>query len=65
VSRQIRVRVSPTGEIRVEAYGFKGEGCEAATKAIEEALGKKVRSVRKGDFFIQGHQQQQSLGGES
>jgi hypothetical protein len=38
VSRRIHVRVSPFGEITVEAEGFQGKGCEAATKAIEEAL---------------------------
>ena len=65
MSRQIRVRVSPTGEIRVEAYGFKGNGCEAATKAMEEALGKKIRRVHKSDFYSQDLRQQQSLGGDS
>jgi hypothetical protein len=40
VSRRIHVRVSPIGEITVEADGFQGKGCEAATAAIEEALGK-------------------------
>ena len=39
MSRRIHVRVSPFGEITVEAEGFQGKGCEAATKAIEEALG--------------------------
>lgn len=65
MSRQIRVRVSPIGEIRVEAYGFKGAGCEAATKAIEEALGQKVLRMKKPDYWSQGLQQQrtQSLGG--
>jgi len=68
VSRQIRVKVSPTGEINVEAYGFKGSGCEAATKAIEDALGSRVHHVRKSDYWSRDlrHQQTQSLGeGES
>lgn len=38
--RRIHVRISPTGETRVEADGFQGKGCEAATKAIEQALGR-------------------------
>ena len=37
--RRIHVRVSPNGDITVEADGFQGQGCEAATKAIEDALG--------------------------
>ena len=39
MSRKIHVRVTTTGEITVEAEGFQGKGCEAATKAIEDALG--------------------------
>ncbi len=64
MSRRIHVRVSPFGEITVEADGFQGKGCEAATKAIEEALGKPRARTRKPDFWRQNNQQQnrQSLG---
>ena len=65
MSRRIHVKVSPTGEITVEAEGFKGNGCEAATKAIEEALGKPRERIRKPDFWRQPsrHQNQQQIGG--
>jgi hypothetical protein len=65
VSRQIRVKVSPTGDVTVEAYGFKGSGCEAATQAIEEALGSKVVRRRKSDYWSQplSNQNPQTLGG--
>jgi hypothetical protein len=65
VSRQIRVKVSPTGDVIVEAYGFKGSGCEAATQAIEEALGTKVVRRRKSDYWSRSlsHQNPQTLGG--
>ena len=53
MSRRIHVRVSPFGEITVEAEGFQGKGCEAATKAIEEALGKPRERTRKPDFWRQ------------
>ena len=64
MNRRIHVRVSPIGEITVEADGFQGKGCEAATKAIEEALGKPRQRTRKPDFWrqSQGHQNQQHLG---
>ena len=52
--RSIRVRVSPAGEITVEAHGFHGRGCEAATEAIEAALGKTVSRTRKPEFWRQG-----------
>jgi hypothetical protein len=64
MSRRIHVRVSPFGEITVEADGFQGKGCEAATKAIEEALGQTRARSRKPDFWRQSSRQtnQQQLG---
>jgi hypothetical protein len=64
MSRKIHVRVFPLGEITVEAEGFHGKGCEAATKAIEEALGKPRERTRKPDFWrhSQRHQNNQQLG---
>jgi hypothetical protein len=64
VSRRIHVRVSPTGEITVEAEGFRGKGCEAATKAIEESLGKPGTRSRKPEFWRQetSRKNQQKLG---
>jgi hypothetical protein len=66
VSRHIHVRVSPNGEITVEAHGFQGKGCEAATKAIEDSLGKAGKRTRKPDYWrqSQGRQNKQQIGGE-
>lgn len=63
--RSIHVRVSPAGEITVEAQGFTGRGCEAATAAIEEALGKVSAKTRKPEFWRQEQRGQntQHLGG--
>jgi hypothetical protein len=36
--RSIEVVISPLGKCRVEAKGFDGQGCEDATKPIEDAL---------------------------
>ena len=65
MTRRIIVRVSPTGDITVEADGFQGKGCEAATKAIEEALGKQKERTRKPDYWrqTQRRQNEQQLGG--
>jgi hypothetical protein len=61
---RIYVRIHPTGEISVEAEGFRGNGCEAATKAIEEALGKPVSRTRKPEYRGQTRcvQHEQTLG---
>ena len=66
MSRKIHVRISPAGDITVEADGFHGKGCEAATKAIEEALGKPGTRTRKPDYWRQSQtgRNQQRLGGE-
>lgn len=65
MSRRIHVKVSPDGEITVEAEGFRGKGCEAATQAIEDALGKPGQRTRKPDYWRQSSRQtnQQQLGG--
>ena len=67
MSRRIIVRVSSDGSITVEAAGFKGKGCESATKAIEDALGCHRTRTRKADFWRQEvtSKNQQRLGGES
>jgi hypothetical protein len=70
VSRRILVKVSPTGEITVEAEGFKGKGCIDATKAIEEALGTRISRGLKPEFQRQEatqplRQQLGNGGGES
>ena len=65
MSRRILVRVAPDGALTVEADGFQGKGCEAATKAIEEALGKRTHRTLKPEHrqgSVSVHQQQQ-LGG--
>jgi hypothetical protein len=63
--RKILVRVSPNGEIQVEALDFQGKGCEAATQAIEQALGNRTGRILKPEHRHAGVavQQQQTLGG--
>lgn len=69
MSRRILVRVSPTGETTVEAEGFSGNGCEAATKAIEQALGSVRDRTHKPEFRRQArnvrNEQQLGEGGGS
>jgi len=48
--KQIIVEISPTGEVKIEAAGFKGNSCEAATKAIETALGKAGDRKKKPEY---------------
>ena len=46
----IEVLVSPTGEITIDAVGFKGADCEQATKYLEDALGCEKQKQRKPEY---------------
>jgi hypothetical protein len=39
MNRTIEIIIAPSGEIQIDAVGFKGPDCEKATKFLEEALG--------------------------
>jgi hypothetical protein len=59
----IEIVVSSTGEFTIEGVGFKGAGCEKATRFLEEALGVVNSKVKKPEFHQQAVvQQQQQLG---
>ena len=51
----IEVIVSPTGDIQIDAVGFKSADCERATRYLEEALGAVSNRVKKPEY----HQRQQ------
>lgn len=57
MKRTIEVVVSPTGDISIEAVGFKGADCETATKFLEEALGLATDRQRKPEYHQNAHQQ--------
>ena len=57
----IEVIVSPTGEIKIDAIGFKGADCEHATKFLEQALGV-VRQKDKKPEYHRKTQLQQKVG---
>jgi len=50
----IEILIQPTGELQLEGVGFKGASCEAATKALEQALGVTRSKVKKPEH----HQRQ-------
>ena len=65
MNHRILVRVSPAGDIQVEAEGFHGKGCETSTREIEQALGNRTGRTLKPEHRHGGVsvQQQQTLGG--
>lgn len=56
MNRQIEIIITSTGEIQIDAVGFKGPDCEAVTQFLEEALGVLGKKVKKPEY----HQQQQT-----
>jgi len=64
MSQSIEIIVSPDGEITIEAVGFKGKGCEAATKALEAALGVVSSRKKKPEYHATvTNKNQQQIGG--
>jgi hypothetical protein len=64
MKRTIEVIISPTGEIQIDAVGFKGPDCEAATQFLEEALGVVGKKVKKPEYHLRNlNNQQQKIGG--
>jgi hypothetical protein len=50
MTKTIEVIVSASGEINIDAVGFKGADCEQATRFLEEALGTVQQKQRKPEF---------------
>lgn len=51
MAKEIVVTVAPDGGISIDAIGFKGRSCEAATAFLEKALGQAVNSKKKAEFY--------------
>lgn len=50
--RLIEVTISPDGEVTIEAKGYVGSSCEAATKELEQELGlQNAKRRKKAEYF--------------
>ena len=49
--KKIEVIVLPSGESRIEAFGFQGNSCQTATKGLERALGAKSSGTLKLEYY--------------
>lgn len=64
MKRTIQITVASTGEIQIDAVGFKGADCEQATKFLEEALGTISAKQKKPEYHQSNRSKtQQRLGG--
>ena len=53
MSRTIEIIIGITGEIQIDAVGFKGPDCEQATRFLEEALGVVGKKSKKPEYHQQ------------
>ena len=64
MTRTITVDIDSSGVVKVEANGFNGVGCEAATKAFRDAMGVTEKTTFKPEYSqeverLQGQQASQ------
>lgn len=50
--KDLLITITPSGEIAIEATGFKGKSCETATRAIEAALGTVKQRKKKPEYHV-------------
>ena len=50
MAKTIEIIVSQTGEVSIDAVGFKGADCERATAYLEKALGVVGHKSKKREF---------------
>lgn len=48
---QIKIKVSPSGQIELLTEGFTGESCKSASEPFEKALGTKKSDKPTDDMF--------------
>ena len=60
--KQIEIIVRPTGELTVDAVGFKGADCEQATQFIEDALGRVQDRRKKPEYHVRRTARKQQVG---
>ncbi len=57
--KTVYIRVSPKGEVKIEAEGFAGTSCEAATAPYEKALGTPGDREEKPEYYAANETTQQ------
>ncbi len=64
MNKTIEIIIQPTGEIQIDAVGFKGADCEKATQFLEQALGVVGKKIKKPEYHQRStRSNQQRIGG--
>jgi len=60
----VEIIISPSGEVSIDAIGFKGADCERATAYLEQALGVVATKIKKPEYHSRANSiNQQKLEG--
>ncbi len=63
-SKTIEIIIGTSGDIQIDAIGFKGPDCEKATKFLEEVLGVIGKKIKKPEYHqCSTAQNRQQIGG--
>ena len=49
--REYEITISPTGEVQIHVYGFKGKGCLEAIRMFEEIVGQTQEIRHTSGFY--------------
>jgi len=49
--REIDIEIDKLGVVKVDLKGFKGESCTNWTRGLAKALGQKVDSQKKAEYY--------------
>ena len=55
--KEIEILIDKDGKISVEAFGFKGQGCEEAIKFLTQGLGRQLEVYNKNEHSDKQHVQ--------
>lgn len=61
---QVVITIGDGGATKVEAKGFKGQGCKAATEALEKAIGTTTGDTLKPEYHQTAVKQTAKQGGQ-
>ncbi len=48
---QVKVKISPTGQVTIDVLNAQGAQCSTLTKVLEQALGETARDEMKPEYF--------------
>ncbi len=62
---KLKIKIGKGGKTEIKVEGFSGSGCNALTKAIEQALGTTVDDKKTTDYYKNENKlgQEQKLNG--